>query len=219
MSDCTLVIGNKNYSSWSLRAWLAAKVAGLAFEEILIPLDESNTRQQILRHAPSGRVPVLKHGERTIWESLSICEYLAELLPDARLWPADVEARAIARSVSAEMHAGFAALRTHMPMNVRSRFPEEGRKPGVLDDINRVTAIWRGCRRRLGETPEGPFLFGHFTVADAMFAPVVTRFRTYAVDIGDDAQAYADAIWALPAMQEWSEASKNEPMVIDKAEF
>lgn len=219
MADYTLVIGNKNYSSWSLRPWLVLKMAGIEFEEVLIPLDEQGTRQQILKHSPSGKVPLLHHGDIRVWESLSIAEYIAEQAPEAKLWPTDSWQRAVARSVSAEMHSGFRALREAMPMNVRSRFPDEGRKPGVQEDINRITAMWRNCRKRFGESLGGPFLFGQFTIADAMFAPVVSRFRTYAVELNEEAKAYADAVWALPAMQEWADASKNEPWVIDKAEF
>jgi glutathione S-transferase len=219
MGDLTLVIGNKNYSSWSLRAWLALKAAGAPFEEILIVLDQPNTRQEILKHWRNGTVPILKHGDNIVWESLAICEYVAELFPEAGLWPADVRARAIARSLSAEMHAGFQALRQHMPMNIRSRFPEEGRKPGVQEDINRITAIFRRARERYGEEGGGPFLFGGFTIVDAMFAPVVSRFRTYAVEVGEVETAYMDALWAHPAMQEWTKAAHAEPMIIDSAEF
>lgn len=219
MGDLTLVIGNRNYSSWSLRPWLVLKAAGASFEEVVIPLDQPNTRQEILKHWRNGAVPILKHGDNTVWESLAICEYVAELFPDAGLWPSDTRARAIARSLSAEMHAGFSALREHMPMNIRSRFPEEGRKPGVQEDINRIAAIWRRARERYGEESDGPFLFGNFTILDAMFAPVVSRFRTYAVDVSDVEAAYIEAVWNHPAMQEWAKAAQAEPMVIDSAEF
>lgn len=216
-SPLTLIIGNKNYSSWSLRAWLAVRQAGFEAEEVLIPLDEPGYRTEILKHSPSGRVPCLIHGDVKIWDSLAIAEYAAELAPEAGLWPDDRAARALARAASCEMHSGFEALRTHMPMNMRSSFPEEGRKPGVQEDIDRVKAIWRQCRSRFGEG--GPFLFGRFTVADAMYAPVVSRFRTFAVELGEEEKAYADAIWALDAMKEWAAAAEDEPMVIDSAEF
>ncbi|MDF1794359.1 MAG: glutathione S-transferase family protein [Thalassobaculaceae bacterium] len=216
-SPLTLVIGNKNYSSWSLRAWLVLRHAGLQAEEILIALNEPGFKSEILKYSPSGRVPCLVHGNVKIWDSLAIGEYAADLAPEAGLWPDDRGARALARAVSAEMHSGFAALREHMPMNIRSSFPKEGRKPGVQEDIDRVKAIWRLCRTRHGG--DGPFLFGRFTIADAMYAPVVSRFRTFAVDLGDDERAYADAVWGLDAMKEWVEASENEPMVIDDAEF
>jgi glutathione S-transferase len=216
-SSMTLVIGNKNYSSWSLRAWLALRQAGLEPQEILIPLDEPGFKTEILKHSPSGRVPCLIHGDIHVWDSLAICEYVAEIAPAAGLWPDDLPARTLARAISCEMHSGFTALRTHMPMNIRSRFPKEGRKPGVQEDVDRVRAIWRLCRGRYGA--DGPFLFGRFTVADAMFAPVVSRLRTYAVELGEEEQAYSDAIWALDTMRAWVDAAEDEPMVIDSAEF
>jgi glutathione S-transferase len=217
MADFTLYIGNKNYSSWSMRGWLMVKVAGIGFEEILIRLNQATTKAEVLRHSPSGRVPALHHGDVTVWESLAIGEYLAELLPQAKLWPQSTAARAVARSVSTEMHAGFGALRTHFPMNVRSSFPNRTSTPEVQADIDRITAIWHDCRTRFGK--EGPFLFGGFTNADAMFAPVVSRFRTYKVELDAEAQAYCDAIWTWPAMQEWVAAAKNEPWVIEDSEF
>ena len=217
MADITIYLGNKNYSSWSLRPWLALKQTGAAFTEELIPLSEAATRSTILRYSPSGRVPALKHNGLTVWDSLAICEYLAEAFPKAHLWPKDRSARAVARAVGAEMHSGFAALRNHLPMNMRSSFPNRGVTPEVQADINRVTAIWRDCRKRFGEG--GPFLFGGFTKADAMYAPVVSRFRTYKVELEQEVQAYADAVWALPALQEWLTAAKNEPMIIESAEF
>jgi glutathione S-transferase len=217
MAEFTLYVGNKNYSSWSLRPWLALKRTGAQFDEVVIPLDQPTTRATILKFSPSGRVPVLLHGDFAVWDSLAICEYLAERFPDARLWPADGAARAVARSSSAEMHSGFAALRQHLPMNIRSTFAGRGVTPEVQAEINRITALWRDCRRRFGAG--GPFLFGDFTIADAMYAPVVSRFRTYKVTVDDEAQAYCDAVWALPTMQEWAQAAANEPMVIESAEF
>ena len=217
MADITIYLGNKNYSSWSLRPWLALKQTGAAFDEEVIPLGEAATRSTVLRFSPSGRVPALKHNELTVWDSLAICEYLAETFPAAKLWPDDKSARAVARAVSAEMHSGFAALRDHLPMNMRSSFPNRGVTPEVQADINRITAIWRDCRKRFGAA--GPFLFGSFTIADAMYAPVVSRFRTYKIELEAEAQAYADAVWALPALQEWLTAAKNEPMIIESAEF
>ena len=217
MADFTIYLGNKNYSSWSLRPWLALKQTGAEFEEVVIPLSEGATRGTILRHSPSGKVPALKHKDLTIWDSLAICEYLAEIFPEAKLWPADAAARATARAVSAEMHSGFAALRNHLPMNVRSSFPNRGVTPEVQADINRVTAIWRDCRKRFGAG--GAFLFGAFSNADAMYAPVVSRFRTYRIELDEVTQAYADAVWTLPALQEWAIAAGNEPMIIEGAEF
>jgi glutathione S-transferase len=217
MADFTIYIANKNYSSWSLRGWLMLKQTGAAFEEVVIPLDEPNTRANILRHSPSGKVPALQHGAFTVWDSLAIGEYLAELFPQARLWPENRAARAIARAASAEMHSGFAALRSHLPMNVRSSFPNRGVTPEAQADINRIAALWRDCRKRFGDG--GDFLFGHFTIADAMYAPVVSRFRTYKIELEEETQRYADAVWALPAMQEWATAARNEPMIIEKYEF
>lgn len=217
MAEFTIYIGNKNYSSWSLRGWLMLKQSGASFDEVLIPLDESGTRTELLRHSPSGRVPALHHGGFVVWETLGIGEYLADLFPEARLWPVDREARAVARAASAEMHAGFAALRAHLPMNMRSSFPNRGVTPEAQADINRITALWRDCRRRFGGG--GDFLFGHLTIADAMYAPVVSRFRTYKVALEPEAQAYGDAVWALPALQEWLAAAKNEPMIIESCEF
>ncbi len=217
MADFTIYIGNKNYSSWSLRAWLMLKQSGARFEEVLVPLREATTRTTILRHSPSGRVPALHHGELVLWESLAIGEYLAERFPAARMWPEEPEARAVARAVSAEMHAGFSALRGHLPMNMRSSFAGRGVTPEAQADINRVTALWRDCRKRFGA--EGKFLFGDITIADAMYAPVVSRFRTYRLALEEEAQRYADAVWALPALQEWAAAAGNEPMVIEEFEF
>jgi glutathione S-transferase len=217
MADFTIYIGNKNYSSWSLRGWLMLKHTGAAFEEVLIPLSEPSTRATILRHSPSGKVPALRHGDQLVWDSLAIGEYLAELYPSTRLWPEEMKARSLARAVSAEMHAGFAPLRTHLPMNMRSSFPERGVTPEAQADINRITALWRDCRSRFGAG--GEFLFGHFSIADAMYAPVVSRFRTYKIALEEEAQRYADAIWALPALQEWLAAARNEPMIIESAEF
>ncbi len=217
MADITIYLGNKNYSSWSLRGWLMLKASGLEFDEVVIPLDEPTTRETVLRHSPSGRVPAIKNGEQTVWDTLAIGEYLNEIAPEARLWPADPAARALARSVAAEMHSGFEGLRGHFPMNMRSTFADRPPTPAAQADINRIAAIWRDCRRRFGGT--GEFLFGEFTIADAMFAPVVSRFRTYKIAADEVAQAYGEAIWNLPAMQEWLQAAKKEPMVIPYAEF
>jgi glutathione S-transferase len=219
MADFTIYIGNKNYSSWSLRGWLMLKQSGASFEEVVIPLRETGTRTTILRHSPSGRVPALERGELVIWESLAIGEYLAERFPEAGLWPADQTARAVARAVSAEMHAGFSALRSHLPMNIRSTFAGRSVTPEAQADINRITALWRDCRKRFGQ--EGQFLFGQPTIADAMYAPVCTRFRTYCVALPPEAEAYCQHIMSLPPMQEWIEAAKAEPEEVPEldAEF
>ena len=184
MTKLTLVIGNKNYSSWSLRAWLAMKQAGLEFAEVRIPLDGSTTHEEIRRYSPSGKVPVLIDGDLKVWESLAICEYVAERFA-SDLWPADVVARAHARSICAEMHAGFKNLRENMPMDCRNRYPGEGMTPGVEAEIDRILAIWRECREKFGTG--GDMLFGKFTIVDAMFAPVIMRFVTYDVKLNSSA--------------------------------
>ncbi len=217
MVEFTLIIGNKNYSSWSLRAWLAMAASGAAFDEVRIPLDAPDTRARILEHSSAGRVPVLHDGGLTIWESLAICEHLAERFPGAGLWPADPAARAQARAVACEMHAGFAALRRGMPMNCRARLPGKGRSPAVDADIARIAEIWRECRARFGAG--GDFLFGGFGVADAMFAPVASRFTTYAVGLDPVSQAYVDAVLARPAMQAWYAAARAEPERIEREEL
>ena len=206
MSGLTLVVGNKNYSSWSLRPWLAMKVLGLEFEERRVSLYVPGAKEQLLGCSPAGKVPILIDGERRIWDSLAILEYLAESHPS--LWPAAPAARALARSISAEMHSGFAALRQHMSMNIRKRHPGKGRTPESLADVARIVAMWSDCRARFGAA--GPFLFGAFGAADAMYAPVVLRFRTYAVELRPPCRAYADAVLALPALGEWIDAAGRE---------
>lgn len=206
MSEPTLVIGNKNYSSWSLRPWLAMKVAGIPFAEHRIPLYGPGSKDQILVYSPAGKVPCLADGDLRVWDSLSICEYLAEKHPG--LWPQDPAARALARSVSAEMHSGFANLRAKMSMNIRKRYPGMGRTPESMADVARIVSLWSDCRARYGKG--GPFLFGAFSIADAMYAPVVLRFRTYEVELPADCRAYSDAVLALPAMQDWIAAAMAE---------
>ena len=210
MAKLTLVIGNKNYSSWSLRPWLALRMAGLDFEEVRIPLYEPGSHDAILRHSAAGRVPVLRDGDATIWDSLAICEYVAERAPQAGLWPDDRAVRAHARSISAEMHAGFGALRSAMPMNLRIERATLAASPSaaVQADVTRIIAIFEACRARHGAA--GDFLFGRFTIADAMFAPVATRFRSYSVALPARAQAYADALFALAPMREWVAAGVAE---------
>lgn len=212
MSDLTLVIANKAYSSWSLRPWLVLTHLGVPFEEIVIPLRRPETAEAIARHTPAGKVPVLHHGDVVIWESLAIIEYLAELFPDADVWPANRVARAHARTISAEMHAGFGPLRSNMPMHVRASLPGRGRTPEVARDIARITAIWRDCLDLFAA--DGPFLFGRFSAADAMFAPVVSRFQTYGVELDPVCRAYADAIFDHPGMSAWYAAAREEEWVI-----
>jgi len=221
MAEFTLVVGNKNYSSWSMRGGLMVRAAGIDCDEIVIPLDRPETQAAIRKHSPSGRVPVLLHRGLAIWESLAIAEYLNDLKPEATLWPSSAAARAHARSISAEMHAGFLDLRTHMPMNIRSSFPGKGMTPGVRTDIERITSMWRDCRKRFGGAfpKDDGFLFGTFGAADAMYAPVVTRFRTYGVTLDADSEAYAAAVLAHPAVKEWIDAAANEPWLIDQYEL
>jgi glutathione S-transferase len=211
VNQLTLIIGNKNYSSWSLRPWLAMKHFGLEFEEIKIPLYTPESGKEIRKYSPAGKVPILLHNEVVVWDSLAICEYLAEQFPVVQ-WPKDGRARAIARSICAEMHSGFQELRQHLPMNCRAQFPSEVRSPGVQNDINRITTIWRDCRQFYRNN--GPMLFGDFTLADAAYAPVVLRFKTYGVPLDEVCQEYADAILALPVLQEWLQEAEQEPEVI-----
>jgi glutathione S-transferase len=216
IAEFTLIVGNKNYSSWSLRGWLAARLAGIAFNEQLVRLSEPGSRSVLLEHSPAGKVPVLKHGRRVIWDSLAIVEYLAEQRPEAGLWPADAEARALARSIVAEMHSGFVALRSYMPMNLRKSLPGNGQGPDVAGDIARIGAIWQDCRSRFGTG--GPFLFGAASAADAMYAPVATRFRTYGVALDPVAAAYVEAVHAWPAFREWQATALAEPWIIPEDE-
>jgi glutathione S-transferase len=212
MPRYTLVIGNRNYSSWSLRAWLLMKQSRLEFEEVRVPLYVAGHKDVLRKYTPSGKVPVLLDGALTVWDSLAIAEYVAECHPERQLWPRESVARAMARSISAEMHSGFTPLRANMSMNCRGFFPGLGRTVEVAADIERIQRIWSDCRERFGT--EGPYLFGAFTVADAMYAPVVLRFRTYAVQLSPVAQQYADAVLKLPALREWIEAAKAETEVI-----
>jgi len=195
-----LVIANKNYSSWSLRPWVLLKHFGIPFEEIHVWLGEPDTEQQILRYSPTGKVPCLLDANgQAIWDSLAIAETLAERYPQHAFWPQDAAARAHARSVSAEMHSGFSALRNEMPMRIRADLPGHRVSDAALADIARIDAIWRECLQRHG----GPFLFGAFSIADAMYAPVVMRFNTYHPSLSAPAQAYVAHFSALPAMQAW----------------
>ena len=216
MSNPTLVIGNKAYSSWSLRPWLLMKHSGIDFDEVRIPLYRQDSKATILSYSAAGRVPVLVDGDLTVWDSLAICEYLADKHPDKHLWPAETRARANARSASAEMHSGFVNLRGQMPMNVRRRMPGRGRTPEVLVEISRIQALWNDCRARFGAG--GPFLYGEFSVADAMYAPVVSRFYTYEVDLSGGAREYAERVYALAAMREWIAGANAETEVISEYE-
>ncbi|MEO8704764.1 MAG: glutathione S-transferase family protein [Kofleriaceae bacterium] len=203
-----LYVGSKRYSSWSLRPYLVLAQSGLEFETTTILLDRDTTRGEIDKVNPAGRVPVLHHDGAVIWDSLAICEYVNELAPGAKLWPEDRVQRARARAIVCEMHAGFAALRTHMPMNLGDTLAGQGHTADALTDARRVQTIWRDQLAVSG----GPLLFGAFTIADAMFAPVTTRFTTYAVDLDATCRAYVDAVAALPAMQQWTRDAGLEPV-------
>jgi len=216
MGDYTLIIGNKNYSSWSLRPWLAMKVKGIGFTEKLIPLFDEDWPGAIAGISPTKCVPVLQDGGLCVWETLAILEYLADRHSGLGFWPADTEARAVARAVANEMHAGFPGLRSNMPMNIRKSLPGRGRGEGVDKDIARIEEMWTDCRTRFGGG--GDFLFGEFCNADAMFAPVVSRLTTYCVEMDGVAESYVNAVQALPAMIEWSEAARAEPWIVEEDE-
>ncbi|WP_044558599.1 glutathione S-transferase family protein [Azospirillum sp. B4] len=214
-ADLTLILGSKTYSSWSLRPYLALRHAGLAFEEVVIPLRQADSKARMLAHSPAGKVPALIHradgGDVTVWDSLAICEYAAELAPDAQLWPRERAARAHARSVSAEMHSGFMDLRRNLFMDLGRTIDRPERLAKAAGDIARIEVLWADCLNRHG----GPFLFGAFTIADAMYAPVVTRFQTWKVPLTEASQAYVTAIEGLPAMKDWRAAAAQETLVLD----
>lgn len=215
MSDLELIIGNKTYSSWSMRPWIALRHSGIAFREMLIPFDFEGGNGVIKAASPSGKVPILKDGALTVCDSLAILEYVAERHPEAGLWPADRSVRARARSISAEMHAGFAALRTACPMNMRRAPAAVAPSEALNADVARIVAIWRECLERSG----GPFLFGTFTNADAVYAPVVNRFLCYRLAEGDDAVArYSATVTGLEAWKEWEEAARAETWKVPQFE-
>ena len=212
----TLVIGNKNYSSWSLRPWIAMKVAGIAFDEVVISLDAPDFKPRVSKISGTGKVPVLVDGDVQVWESLAILEYLAEKYPAAGLWPRDPAARAHARAISAEMHAGFLPLRRACPMNMWRPVKRRDLSEEAAANVRRLDAMWSDCRARFGgDGPfSGPFLFGAFGAADAMYAPVVARLHTYAVEVGAAVRDYMVAVMALPAWAEWTAAARKEPWVL-----
>ena len=221
MSDFTIVIGYRDTSTWSLRAWLVMRKVGVPFEEVYIRYRLPADKQRLLEISPTGKVPLLIHRrdgrEVRVWDSIAIAEYLAECFPEKGLWPADPAARAMARSASAEMHSGFRLLRQHLSMDLLGRYPathtEEGlghSGEGLAADIARIEALWGECRKSFGEAAGGPFLFGRFTIADAMFAPVATRFRTYSVSLSPMAEGYCQAIFADPDFRAWEEAAKRD---------
>jgi glutathione S-transferase len=207
-STLALVIGNKNYSSWSMRAWVLLRQAGISFEEIQLKFDENARARGAESYSPTGQVPVLMVDGAPIWDSLAICETVAEMFPQKQLWPAAELGRALARSICAEMHAGFRELRNAMPMNIRASHPGKGMSDAVRRDIARVVAIWGDCRERFGGS--GAMLFGRFTVADAYYAPVVMRFMTYDVPLPAATRQYGEAVRGLPAVAEWMSAARRE---------
>lgn len=206
-----LVIGNKNYSSWSLRAWLTLELTGEPYEEVQISLYAADSCMRLLAHSPSGKVPVLKCEQGVLWDSLAIAEYLAESYPEVGLWPRDAMPRALARSVCAEMHSGFTALRSALPMDLRHNQAMSEVPEAVQADIQRVCAIWAECRSRFGQG--GPFLFGNVSIADAFYAPVAARLRSYGVALSTEAQAYVESIYQWPLFQRWYQAALAETEV------
>lgn len=208
MSDLTLVIGNKNYSSWSMRPWVLMKQLGIPFEEVKLRFHSPEWGAGIARWSPSGLVPVLWRGEQSVWDSLAIMETLHEWFPGRGVWPADARARAFARACAAEMHSGFRDLRTHMPMNIRASHPGKGRQPGVQANIDRIVALWTEARQRFGAG--GAFLFGAFSACDAMYAPVVMRFKTYDVALDGEAARYCAAMREAPGLRAWIEGALQE---------
>lgn len=210
-----LVIGNKNYSSWSLRPWLLLRQFGFEFTESKIPLYTSISKGQLLVQSSSGKVPVLKDGELTVWDSLAICEYIADLCPDIPCWPTDKQNRALARSVSSEMHSSFMAIRNNLPMNCRRNMVYTGIDGELQADIERICQIWQECLLQ----SNGPFLFGEFSIADAMYAPVVLRFQSYGIKVGQIQSSYMGTILALESLQEWINAALEEKEVIAEAEI
>ena len=217
MARLTLVIGNKTYSSWSFRPWIAMRQAGIDFAEEVIALDRRDTKKKILAHSGAGRVPVLHDGRLTVWESLAIIEYVAESFPQAGLWPRAKAARAMARAAASEMHGGFSALRNACPMNMRrtpSRFKVDA---SVKRDVARIEALWAACRAAHGKP--GPFLFGRFSAADAMYAPVVNRLHVYGFKVSAETRGYMQAMMGLQAWQDWETAARAEPWVIAAEDF
>lgn len=211
----TLIIGNKIYSSWSLRPWLLMRQLGVPFEEVVIPLDTPTMKSDIAKYTPAGRIPVLIDGDVTVWETIAIMEYVGDAF-DAPVWPADGKARAMARAITAEMHAGFAGIRNTCPMNLGKKFARKDRGEAVARDVARFSEIVRDARDRFGHG--GPFLFGAFSAADAMYAPFVTRLDTYSIALNPQVQAYVDAVLSLPSFQEWRNAGLKETWIVPNDE-
>ncbi|NQZ08585.1 MAG: glutathione S-transferase family protein [Algicola sp.] len=211
----TLILGNKNYSSWSLRPWILLKMLDIPFDEIVVPLYGPDSKEKLLQYSPKGQVPVLKDFDLTVWDSLAIMEYIAESFPDKKAWPQDKADRANARSISAQMHSSFDAIRNTLPMNCKKQMKFTDISADLQQDIDEVCAIWQHCLSQ----SNGDFLFGEFSIADAMYAPVVLRFDSYGIEVGQLQQAYIDTMLALPGMQQWIEAGKAEEWAIEQAEI
>jgi glutathione S-transferase len=210
-----LLIGNRNYSTWSLRPWLVLKHFGIPFEDEVLQLQGEGFRDALAQRSPTGKVPVLQDGDLIVVETIAIIEYLADRFPDKPIWPADIGQRALARAAAAEMHSAFLALRSHAPMNLRASHPGKVSMDAVGNDMHRIETLWGDLLARSG----GPYLFGAFTAADAMFAPVATRIRTYALPVSDVAAGYVEAIYSLPAFQEWLGLALHEPWIVDDDEI
>lgn len=214
MSSLTLLIGNKRYSSWSLRPWIAMKVLGVEFSEVLLPLYQPGSSEQVLRYSPTGKVPALIDGPTVVWESLAILDYLADRFRGLPMWPNELPARGMARAVAAEMHAGFVPLRRHCPMNMmRDRTKPRDIPPDVQANVARIDALWTQAREQFGKG--GPFLFGAFSAADAMYAPVVSRFASYSISVGRASKDYMDVMMALPAWKEWEASARTETWIME----
>ena len=209
----TLVIGNKNYSSWSLRGWLLLKQFNISFKEVRLPLYSETFSEKIKEYSPSGLVPILVTGDQSIWDSLAICEYIAEQHPELNCWPKDVRTRAIARSASNEMHSGFFQVRNNLPMNCRRSRAIDTLTPELDKEITRVSEIWRSCREAYADA--GDFLFGKFSIADVMYAPVVLRFRSYLIEVGSIETEYMQSMLSLASLQEWIDGALAEEEVIE----
>jgi glutathione S-transferase len=211
-----LIIGNKNYSSWSLRPWLLLKELGISFRETKIPLYLEGSKEELLQHSPSGKVPAFSHNGFTVWDSLAICEYIADIYPEKPCWPASPEVRGLARSISNEMHSGFFEIRNQLPMNCKANITLKKITPELQSEIDRISQIWHTFREKFSR--DGEFLFGSFSIADAMYAPVVLRFNSYGIHVGDSAKNYMEAILSLGGIKSWIEDAKAEKEVISECE-
>lgn len=211
-----LVIGNKNYSSWSLRPWLLLKVKGISFKETKIPLYIEGSKTELLKFSPSGKVPAFEHDGNVVWDSLSICEYISDVSPETNCWPSNLEERSVARSISNEMHSGFFDIRNTLHMNCRLDINYKNISKELQSDIDRVCEIWRLCREKYSES--GKYLFGDFSIADAMYAPIVLRFNSYGINVGDVEREYMDKILSIPSLKDWISEGILETEIIEECE-